>query len=128
MPSRGTRRIVFRPLAAYTTAYLSRTYNTPYHNGMVLNIRATALAATPGVTMSIEGWDTDGSGTWVSLLADAAVTTAAPTHSELKLYPGAITAANVALDRPLPARWRVRVAVADADSLTYELFADIFAA
>ena len=61
--------------------------------------------------------------------ADTAVTTASPTHSELKLYPGAITAANAALDRPLPNQWRV-VATHDAegDPITYELFVDIFAA
>jgi hypothetical protein len=125
---RGKQRISLRPLAAYTTTFTSRSFTKPYHNGMVVTIRATAVAATPSVVVKIQGWDTDGSGTWVDLLADAAVTDASPTVSQLKLYPGAITAANAALDLPLPNRWRIVATHADADSITYELFADIFAA
>jgi hypothetical protein len=128
MATRGKQRISILPLAARTTTQTSRSYTTPYHNGIILSLYATALAATPSIVMKIQGWDVDGAGTWTDLLADAAVTTAAPTASDLKLYPGAITAANVALDRPLPSKWRVVVTHGDADSITYKVFATIFPA
>lgn len=125
---RGKRRIILRPAAAYTTTFTSQPYTTPYHNGIMLMLYATALAATPSIVMKIQGWDVDGAGTWTDLLTDAAVTTAAPTGSELKMYPGAITAANAALDRPLPNKWRVVCTHGDADSITYKLFAVLFPA
>lgn len=128
MPRVPQRRIVFRPAAAYTTSFTSQWFTTPYHDGIILNLYATALAASPSVVISIEGWDTNGSGAAVELLAAAAVTDANPTHKQLKLYPGAITSANAALDRPLPSKWRVKATAADADSLTYKFFADLIPA
>ncbi len=128
MAERGKQRISLRPSAAHATTFTSRSFTTPYHNGIVLTIRSTALTATASVTMKIQGYDTDGSGGWVDLLADAAVIDAAPTVSQLKLYPGAITAANVALDLPLPTKWRVVATHLNAASMTYKLFAVIYAA
>lgn len=122
----GHRRISLRNSAAYTTTFTGNAYTTPYHSKMIVTIRATALSATPSVTVKIQGWDTDGSGDWVDLLTDAAVTDANPTVSQLKLYAGAITAANAALDLPAPKKWRVIATHGDADSLTYELFVDLW--
>jgi len=124
--ARGKRRIVFRPAAAYTTTFTSNPYTTPYHTGIVVNLYATA-AASGSVVVKIQGWDTDGSGTWVDLLTAAAVTTGSPTHKELKLYPGAITASNLARDFLLPRKWRVVATEGTpGNSLTYKLFCDIF--
>jgi len=127
MPRVPQRRIPLRASAAYTTTFTSRSYTTSYHSRMVLTLRATAVVDTPSVVAKIQGWDTDGAGGWVDLLEDAAVTTGAPTLSQLKLYPGAITSANNALDLPAPKKWRVIVTHADADSITYELFMDLWA-
>ena len=124
--NRGKRRIQIFSSAARTATVTSASYTTPYHSGAVVSLYATALSATPSIVMKIQGWDVDGAGTWTDILADAAVTTAAPTASNLKLYPGAITAANAALDLPLPKKWRVVVTAGDADSITYEVFADLF--
>jgi hypothetical protein len=125
MPRVGKRRIIMRPPAAYTTTYTSQWFTTPYHVGIVVNLYATA-ASSGSVVVKIQGWDTDGSGAAVDLLTAAAVTTGSPTHKQLKMYPGCITSANLALDYPLPKKWRVVATEGTpGNSLTYELFADL---
>jgi hypothetical protein len=114
--------ITVAALAERTTAqtFEPQKHRNTKHRGIRLWLNVTAITATPGLTMSIFGkWRLEDA--MASLLADAAVTTA--TTSELWLWPGAATTANVSANLYLPPYWDVRIAVADADPATYEIIA-----
>jgi hypothetical protein len=88
------------------------------HRGLHLVIDATAAAATPSVVFTIQGKD-EVSGQYYTILASAAVTGVSTTV--LKVYPGITVAANLSVADVLPRVWRLNVAHADADSLTYSV-------
>lgn len=87
-------------------------------NALSVVVVCTASAATPSVVVNIEGYD-PASATWVTLLASAAITGAGTT--QLQVYPGSVVTANVAADKVLPDRVRIRPVHADADSITYSI-------
>lgn len=90
--------------------------------GILVIVDVTAIAATPAITLSLQGKDPV-SGTYINLLTAAAALTAVGTAVYL-LYPGAGAAgAGVAqvAGFPLPSTWRVSVAHGDADSITYSV-------
>lgn len=92
------------------------------HRGLHLVIDATASAATPSVTFTIQGKDAT-SGQYYTILASAAVTGTGTTV--LRVFDGATASANVTANDVLPATWRLSVSAADADSLTYSVGASL---
>jgi hypothetical protein len=118
------------PIARKTVAgSAARTTTTTFgpfvnRNGRTLRItvRATALAATPSVTPSIQAV-TPGGGT-VALLTGTAITTAAPTEQVLEVGPDLAAAANTRAQAPAPSRYNVVMTAGDADSLTYAIYAE----
>jgi len=74
--------------------------------------------ASASITLTIEGKDPL-SGNWYTILAGAAK--AAVGTTVMRVGPSIIAAANVAANAILPAKFRVSVAVADTDSMTYSV-------
>lgn len=111
--------------AARTTAIQSdEVKNSGGYRGILLIIDATALAATPGVTPSIQAYDPT-SNAWYTIWTAAAAIAATGDFTYL-LYPGASGGNVTEVDGiPVPYRWRLSMAVADADSLTYSATAHL---
>lgn len=113
------RQLTILASAARTAALNSDTYpNDEGHRGLHVIIDATASAATPGVTFTIQGYSPLGDD-YYTLLASAAITGTGTTI--LRVFPGATAAANLVANDCLPGLWRVAITVADADSLTYSV-------
>lgn len=105
--------------AARTTAQTQATpYKNPGYRGVRVITKATALAATPGVTPTIQGYDAI-TNTYYDLLVGTAIATAAPTVQELVVHPDMAAVTNAVANKALPKYWRINMGVADADSLTY---------
>lgn len=104
--------------AARTTLQATADQTNLGYKGVIVVIDATAKTATPSVTFTLEGKDL-ASGKYYTILASAAVTDVGTTV--LRAYPGAAASANASTNDRLPKTWRVSVAVADADSLTYSV-------
>lgn len=83
-----------------------------------LIIDVTAVAATPSITVTIQGIDKV-SGKDYTILASAAITATGTTV--LKVGQGLTAAANTVANDKLPPVWKVDVAHADADSITYSI-------
>lgn len=106
--------------AARTASVNSEDFVNEDARGLHLYIYATALAATPSITVTIQGKDAL-TGTYYTLLAGTAITTAAPTAVIMRVFPGATAAANTVANDCLPHTWRVSVVAGDADSITYSI-------
>jgi hypothetical protein len=104
--------------AARTAQTDSADLNNPDARGVVVVLDVTAITATPILTLLIQGKD-PASGKYYTLLTGAAVSTVST--STYVVYPGVTETASVDVASPLPATWRVRVQVADADSATYSV-------
>jgi hypothetical protein len=107
---------VYMPSAARTTLQAG-TALTGF-SGVTFIIKTTAKGSAPSVTPSIEGYD-EASDSWVTLLTGAAITNVGTVL--LTVSPSILGVANVALQRVAPARFRLYLAVANADSLTYSV-------
>lgn len=88
------------------------------HVGLILVINVTAASATPSVVFTIQG-KCPVSGAYFTLLASAAVTGTGTTV--LRIFPGSAVTSNLAANDQLPRTWRLSVAHADADSITYSV-------
>ncbi|MBX9392275.1 hypothetical protein K4749_01340 [Streptomyces sp. TRM72054] len=110
--------------AARTASPTASGIDAAYARGVHVVIDVTAVAATPSVTPSIEGYDTL-SGKWYTLLTGSAITAEGTTV--LKIYPGIATIANAAASDVIPNRIRVSMTHADADSITYTVAAHLMA-
>lgn len=108
--------------AARTASVNSSDFRNRHHRGVRVHINATDSAATPSVVFTVQGKDSI-TGEYYTLLASAAVTGASDTY--LLVYPGATAASNVAVNLALPPYWRVIATAGDADSLTYEVTAEL---
>lgn len=86
------------------------------YRGLVVQIDATAAAATPSVVFTVQGHNGT---TWTTHLASAAVTAVGTTN--LIVHPDAADTANVSESTTLPKAWRVIATAGDADSLTYSV-------
>ena len=107
--------------AARTTAQTSADYLNRGHRGLHLVIDVTSVTATPVLTVTIEGKDANG--IYYDVLEGAAISATGTTV--LKVYPGLPGSANAVANDVLPPVWRVTVAVADADSATYSIGANL---
>lgn len=108
--------------AARTASINSADFVNYNSRGVIIIINVTAIAATPSITVSIDGFDTT-SGMYYSLLTSAAITTVSTTI--LSIAPGLNTVVNSRLSELLPRTWRVSVVNADADSITYSIGASL---
>lgn len=108
--------------AARTATVNSSDFNNNEYRGAQIVIDVTAVAATPSVVFSVEGYD-DISGQYYSILDSAAITGTGTTV--LTVYPGATASANVSTGNVIPATWRITATHADADSITYSVGANL---
>ena len=95
--------------------------NGPKYNKGHRGLRATLTTTVVGsaaLTLHIERFN-DTTGLWIVLLSGATVNT--NTTNTYTIYPGGVVTANVAADASLPATYRVRIAVADANPATYSV-------
>lgn len=90
------------------------------HKGLHLIIDVTVDPALASITPTIQGKDPL-SGKYYDLLVGLAI--AATGTTVLKIYPGIAATENVAASDILPLIWRLKMAVADADSITYSVAA-----
>lgn len=88
------------------------------YSGLVLVIDATAVTATPALTVTVSGVDRV-SGKLFTILASTAIATAVTTV--LKIGPGLTAAANLVANDRLPPIFRVTCSHGDADSITYSV-------
>lgn len=110
----------FQILLPSATRTAEQTIELADWAGISVILDLTSLnAVTPGLTVHIEGLD-PASSKWITLLSSAAITTVS-TNGPITVSPHVLGAANVARLMRLPKRFRVRVAVADADAATYSL-------
>lgn len=115
---RGNTEGTVLPSAARTASINSADLVNYNARGVQVIIDATAIVATPSITVTIKGKDSL-SGKYYTLLASAAITTVSTTL--LTVYPGVTATANVAASQIIPRTWRVEVVAADADSITYSI-------
>ena len=108
--------------AARTVTNASDDFINYYSKGLHLIIDVTATAVTPSIVVTIQGKDYL-SGKYYTILTSAAITATGTTV--LRVYPNATAAANTAVNDFLPANWRVSVAHADSDSITYSIAANL---
>lgn len=87
-------------------------------SGIYVVIDATAVTATPSITVTVAGVDRI-SGETFDILASAAISTVSTTT--LQIGPGVTAVANETEDSYLPPIFRVTVTHADADSITYSV-------
>lgn len=90
--------------------------------GLVLVVDATAVTATPALTVSVLGVDRASGKTW-TVLASAAIATVSTTI--LKVRPGLTAAANSVANDALPPVFRIVCSHGDADSITYSVGAHL---
>lgn len=102
--------------AARTTAQTSAVFSAEEAicSDFVFNV--TLDPGTASITPAIQGQDPV-SGAWYTILTGAAV--AATGITVMRVGPTIVAAANVAANAMLPKNFRVTVAVADAQSMTY---------
>lgn len=87
-------------------------------SGLVVVIEVTAIAASPLLTVTIQGVDPV-SGTTYDVLVSAVISTASSVI--LRVHPALTAAANLVADDIVPPTLRVIAAHGDADSITYSI-------
>lgn len=104
--------------AARTATTTSDVFRLPpTSRGFAVQFSATALAATPSVTCSVEHLT---AGAWAAVLTGAALTSA--TTQNLIVHPDAADVANISeSSTTLVERFRIVMTAADADSFTYSV-------
>jgi hypothetical protein len=88
--------------------------------GLALRIDVSAIAATPSVVFTIQGWDA-AANEWFDILASAAVTATGTTM--LRVDPRMAAAANLTAQSGLFPVMRLAPVHGDADSITYSVTA-----
>jgi hypothetical protein len=104
--------------AARTETVASSVFANARHRGLHLVIDVTAIADTPSVVFTVQGYSPLGDD-YYTILASAAITGTGTTV--LRVFPGATAANNTIANDQLPALWRVNAVHADADSITYSV-------
>lgn len=107
---------------ARTATPTAPTLGTSGAHGLHVVIDVTAVALTPSVVPTIDGYDVL-SDKWYTLLTGAAITATGTTV--LKIYPGITATANVSASDIIPSQIRVVMTHADTDSITYSVAAHL---
>jgi len=105
---------------ARTTATTSEDVTNTDYRGCHIIIDVTVDPASASITPTIQGLDSV-SGKYYTILAGNAISAVGTTI--LKIYPGLIVAANEVANDILPNKFRISMAVADTDSMTYSVAA-----
>jgi hypothetical protein len=106
--------------AARTLATTSADQRNRFARGVRVMIDVTADPANASITPTIQG--KTGQGDYYTLLAGAAITGTG--NVELVVHPSLTADPNLVAKAPLGAVWRLSMAVADADSMTYSVTAE----
>ncbi len=108
--------------AARTAVINSADQVNTRRRGLHIIIDVTVDPAAASITPKIQGKDPV-SGKYYDLLVGVPIIATGTTV--LKVYPGIVALANVSASDILPAHWRFRMEVADADSITYSVGAAV---
>lgn len=122
MANRENLHVPLLASAARTATVNTADQINPGKSGVEIIIDVTAIAATPSVVFTIQGFDPL-SGKYYTILASAAITGTGTTV--LRVGPGLTAAANTVANFNLPRNWRVACTHGDADSITYSLAAQL---
>lgn len=119
MNSNGDKTLL--PALARTTEATTAQQLNYDARGILLLVDVTAVSgAGPSITPHIEAYDA-AADDWFTIWTAAAAVTTVSENSYL-LYPGASGGNMTEVDGiPLPFRWRLRMAVGSADSVTYSV-------
>lgn len=118
----ANRVVTLLPSAARTATVSSNPVRNPRGKAIRFHVDCTARAGSASTTFTFEGYDPVG-GDWYTLLASAAVTTAAKTTYLIGL--GNTVTANVSANVPAPVTFRVTATHGTADAHTYSVSAEI---
>ena len=108
--------------AARTVAVDTADQSNIRGRGLHLVIDVTVDPASASITPTIQGKDVV-SGKYYTILVGSAI--AATGTTILRVYPGCIASANLIANDVLPKTWRLSMAVADGDSITYSIGASL---
>ena len=122
MANLNNTNIVMLASAARTTATTSELITNSDYRGCHIIIDVTVEVDTATITPTIQGYDSV-SGKYYTLLVGSAITAVGTTV--LRIYPGLTASANVIANDILPNKFRVSMAVADTDSMTYSVSASL---
>ena len=114
--------LVLLSSAARTAATTSTDITNTDYRGCHIIIDVTVDPASASITPTIQGLDSV-SGKYYTLLVGSAITAVGTTV--LRIYPGLVASANVTVNDILPNKFRVSMAVADTDSITYSVSATL---
>lgn len=115
---RGNNEVTVLPSAARTVTTNSADFTNYNNTGLHLVINVSAITATPSITPTIQGKDPI-SGTYYTVLTGLPITTTG--INIIKVYPGISAVVNASASDILPRTWRLNMAHADADSITYSV-------
>lgn len=108
--------------AARTASADSADFTNHNWKGGHFIIDVSAITATPSIVVTVQGKDSI-SGNYYDILVGVAITATGTTV--LKVYPGIGQVINGAASDILPRTYRVSVANADGDSITYSISANL---
>ena len=108
--------------AARTVLQTGADIENPYGVGLILVIDITVDPASAVCTFTIQGKDPT-SGKYYTILVSAGLAAVATTI--LRVHPELAVAANLVAKDMMPSIFRVNVAVADGDSMTYSVGATL---
>jgi hypothetical protein len=118
----ANRTVTLLASAARTATNSSNVIPNPRGRAIRFHVDCTARAGSASTVFTFQGYDAV-SGKYYTLLASAAVTTAAKT--EYLVFPGATVTANVSANQPAPPSFRVTATHGTADAHTYSVSAEI---
>ncbi len=121
-PLQSNTDITVLTSAARTALVTGSDITNTNHRGVVVVLDVSLDPSTASITLTIQGKDTESS-SYYDLLVGAAV--AATGTTDYTVYPGCIAVANAVANLPLPRVFRVNMAVADAESMTYSIGASL---
>lgn len=113
-----TQQIIHASAARTATPTATTYANGDGHRGVVVVIDVTAIAASPGITVTIQGYSPVGDD-YYTILAGLEITGTGTTV--MRVYPGLTASNNVTANDVLPPQWRVNVVHTDSDSITYSV-------
>ncbi len=114
-----SQELTYLVLAARTaTPTKQNKANTVKARGAVIVIDVTAIAATPSVVFTVQGFDS-ASGKYYTILASAAIVGTGTTI--LRVYPGLTAAANLVASDVMPRIWAIDAVHGNANSITYSV-------
>jgi len=119
---RGNTTETLLASAARTASTNSADFVNHNATGAHFIINVSALSDTPSIVVTVQGLD-DASGVYYDVLVGTAITTTGITV--LKVHPGINPIVNGSANDMLPRTYRVNVAHADTDSITYSVGANL---